>query len=313
MPVLFALNLGASTRCQIDASPSQGSIVRLPGNPIITPQTDPSIGTNINGPSLIRVPKWVNQPLGKYYLYFADHNGKYIRLAYSDRLEGPWKVYKPGTLQLSQSYFTDHIASPEAIIDGEHKQIRLYYHGLTPEERIQHTRVALSEDGINFAAIKEPVGKGSAYWRVFKYGDRWYALAMPGKLCRSKDGLAPFEPGPQLFATNPIQVHNAIDLHGNTMTVYYTRAGDTPERIFSSEVSLRPDWEQWKPTEPQERLAPELDWEGADLPLTTGKIGALEGRSRALRDPAIFKENGRTYLLYAIAGESGIGIAEIKR
>ena len=62
---------------------------RLPGNPIVTPESDPSIGTNINGPSLIKVPSWVVKPLGKYYLYFADHRGTYIRLAYSNSLSGP--------------------------------------------------------------------------------------------------------------------------------------------------------------------------------------------------------------------------------
>ena len=30
-----------------------------------------------------------------------------------------------------------------------------------------------------------------------------------------------------------------------------------------------------------------------------------------LRDPAIFEEDGRIYLLYAVAGESGIAIAEV--
>jgi len=30
-----------------------------------------------------------------------------------------------------------------------------------------------------------------------------------------------------------------------------------------------------------------------------------------LRDPAILEENGRVYLLYAVAGESGIAIAEL--
>ena len=30
-----------------------------------------------------------------------------------------------------------------------------------------------------------------------------------------------------------------------------------------------------------------------------------------LRDPAIFEEDGRVYLLYAVAGESGIAIAEL--
>jgi hypothetical protein len=35
------------------------------------------------------------------------------------------------------------------------------------------------------------------------------------------------------------------------------------------------------------------------------------GHVNQLRDPAIFEEDGRVYLLYAVAGESGIAIAEI--
>jgi hypothetical protein len=257
------------------------------------------------------VPGWIDKPLGKYYLYFADHNGKYIRLAYADRVEGPWTMHKPGTLQLSQSHFADHIASPEAIVnDAEHK-IRLYYHGLTREEGIQHTRVALSGDGIHFEAIREPVGKGSAYWRLFHYGEWWYALAMPGKLFRSKDGLTPFEPGPQLFTGTPSQVHSGLIVRGDTLHVFYTRAGDTPERIVYSQVKLGPDWTQWKPSAAQEILAPGEKWEGADLPLTAGKIGAVDKPIRALRDPALFEDSGKVYLLYAIAGESGIAVAEV--
>ena len=170
--------------------PTPIHVRRLPGNPIVTPKSDPSVGTNINGPSLIRVPAWIPKPLGKYYLYFADHNGKYIRLAYADRLEGPWKIYVPGTLQLAESYFSDHIASPDAIVDDAAHKIRLYYHGLTMAERMQHTRLALSGDGIHFKAVQEPVGRGSAYWRLFHYDGWWYALAMPGRLFRSRDGLA---------------------------------------------------------------------------------------------------------------------------
>ena len=71
------------------------------------------MGSNINGPSLIKVPEWVKNPLGKYYLYFADHKGKYIRLAYSDKLEGVWKIYTPGALKLEETYFDEHIASPD--------------------------------------------------------------------------------------------------------------------------------------------------------------------------------------------------------
>jgi hypothetical protein len=43
---------------------------------------------NINGPSLVHVPAWIERPLGKYYLYFAHHGGKDIRLAYADILAG---------------------------------------------------------------------------------------------------------------------------------------------------------------------------------------------------------------------------------
>ncbi len=61
---------------------------RLPTNPIIQPQMDGRMGDNVNGPSLIRVPDWLPNPLGKYSLYFAHHRGDYIRLAYADELGG---------------------------------------------------------------------------------------------------------------------------------------------------------------------------------------------------------------------------------
>ena len=79
-------------------------IHRFLDHPIIPPNLHPSIGENVQGPSLIRTPDWLPNRLGAYYLYFADHNGKYIRMAYADRPQGPWTIYKPGTLQLAQSY-----------------------------------------------------------------------------------------------------------------------------------------------------------------------------------------------------------------
>ena len=56
-------------------------VTRLTEGPIIGPDLHPSIGLNIQGPSLIRVPDWIDDSLGAYYLYFADHKGSYIRLA----------------------------------------------------------------------------------------------------------------------------------------------------------------------------------------------------------------------------------------
>jgi hypothetical protein len=39
--------------------------------------------------------------------------------------------------------------------------------------------------------------------------------------------------------------------------------------------------------------------------------GAIEVPANQLRDPAIFEEDGRVYLLYSVAGERGIGLVEV--
>jgi hypothetical protein len=84
---------------------------RVAGNPIISGELDPALSANsseggyvnIAGPSVIRVPDWIANPLGHYYLYFAHHKGNHIRLAYADSPTGPWTLYQPGVLSLAQS------------------------------------------------------------------------------------------------------------------------------------------------------------------------------------------------------------------
>src|ERR1044071_4584691 len=101
VPALIFVPLGFAFASNNNLS-SRIALRRFDENPMIRPQMLPGTdGNNINGPSLIRVPDWVTNRLGKYYLYFAHHNGKYIRLAYADHLEGPWKIYKPGVLPLT--------------------------------------------------------------------------------------------------------------------------------------------------------------------------------------------------------------------
>src|SRR5512136_199163 len=86
------------------------SVRRCDANPLIEFKTSTSLGDNINGPSVIRVPSWIKKPLGKYYMYFAHHGGKYIRLAYADTLQGPWRIYESGSLTLAQAKgFSGHI------------------------------------------------------------------------------------------------------------------------------------------------------------------------------------------------------------
>ena len=297
-------------------------IERLPGNPIIRPEMLPGRdGENINGPSLIRVPSWVKNPLGRYYLYFAHHNGKYIRLAYADRLEGPWKIHAPGVLHLTNAPgCRGHIASPDVIVDETRREIRLYFHGPARTEEGQKSFVALSPDGLAFKAGDEILGL--FYFRVFRHDGAWYALAKGGMLYRSTNGLTKFEPGPSVFPegeartgdlNGPGPRHVAVLPENGALWVYYSSIGDAPERIRRARLALTPNWREWKAAASEDVLRPERDWEGATLPVTMSKAGAVKGRENALRDPAIFVDtDGRRYLIYSVAGESGLAIAELK-
>ena len=316
-------------------------VIRLVDGPIVSPQTHHSIGHNIQGPSLIKVPDWVAAPLGRYYLYFADHKGSYIRLAYADEITGPWHIHPPGSLHLPESCFlteppdvsddelatiqiymnalgsslphdikteitTPHIASPDVHIDHPNKRIIMYFHGLDGLAT-QLTRVAFSSDGISFSARSEPLAR--PYLRVFDYDDIRYGIAMPGQVYRSSDGLGAFDEGPVLFERD--MRHMAVAVRGSTLHVLWTRVGDTPERILLSTVDLQRGWTEWLNEGEIEVLRPERSWEGADAPLEPSIRSVAYGYLNQLRDPALYVEDNRTYLLYVVAGESGIGIAQI--
>ena len=316
-------------------------VQRLLDGPIIYADLHPSIGRNIQGPSMIRAPDWIESRLGDYYLYFADHKGRYIRLAYADSLLGPWRIHPPGSLQLEGSCFlteppkvtpeqvaqfearlkqsgvvishdllseitTPHIASPDVHVDQPGRRIVMYFHGLDGVGT-QVTRVATSPNGIDFDAQPEILGR--PYMRAFEHDGMTYALAMPGQFYRSTDGMHGFAPGPILF--NPNMRHSAVIKRGGELWVFWTQVGEAPERILLSRIDLTDDWHSWKESSPVEILRPERSWEGADAPLVASVRSTAYGRVNQLRDPAIFEENGRVYLLYAIAGESGIAIAEL--
>jgi hypothetical protein len=287
---------------------------RLLNNPIIRPNMDDRMGDNINGPSLIKAPDWVTDRLGKYYLYFGHHDGRYIRIAYADELEGPWQIHSPGVLSLEDSHFEGHIASPDVHVDQENGQIRMYFHGSntvtgggTGKAGPQFTRVSSSRDGLNFTANSELLA--NPYLRAFQWNGDHYAIAMPGVFYRSEDGLTDFEEGPTLFTEN--MRHAAVIVNENVLQVFFTMAGDSPERIKLSTISLSDDWMNWTASEPIDVLSPEKPWEGSEIPQEPSRRGLVHGPVNQLRDPAIYKEDGRTCLLYSVSGESGIAIAEL--
>jgi hypothetical protein len=132
---------------------------------------------------------------------------------------------------------------------------------------------------------------------------------MPGTFLRSVDGLTEFEAGPQLFTGD--MRHSAVRVDGHRLNIFYSNAHDCPERILMSVIDLRPDWWQWRSDQPVTVLEPEMDYEGANCPLVASVRGSVHKRVRQLRDPAVYEENGSVYLLYAVAGESGIAIAQL--
>ncbi len=293
-------------------------IQRLPNNPIISPDTPgwdaDLVGTNINGPSLIRAPDWLANPLGRYYLYFAHHQGRSIRLAYADDLAGPWTIHTPGTLQLDQTPFAHHIASPDVHEDRANRRLIMYYHGCggveTPHDIEQPTMLADSSDGLTWTTRTEQLGE--SYFRVFTTGDGFtYAVAKGGRLYRSADGVSGFER--RRVTLDLSGRHWAVLVRAGTVHWFYSRWGDRPEHLVHAPMPLTDDWTAWRLTDRSSLLTPEHDWEGTDHPLEVSLPGSVHHPVHELRDPDIFEnpDDSLTYLAYSVAGEAGLSLARI--
>lgn len=292
-------------------TPASGDyrIRRLAGNPIVQPGIAADLGGNVMGPCLVRVPDWVAHPLGRYYLYFSAHSGPRIRLAYADDLHGPWRIHPEAVLEVPRppdgsgaSHW--NVAAPDVHVDPD--RLRMYFRSRGA------TFLAVSGDGLRFQPGEQAVGP--PYMRVFAHGGWHYAIAKPrgpgagGLLLRSRDGLAAFEPGPRIL---PRQRHVALLKRGDRLDIFYSRVADCPERILVSRMALAGDWRSWRPGRPEEVARPETDYEGAQLAPAPSRLGAARQRVCELRDPALIEEDGRLYMVYAVAGEAGLAIAEL--
>jgi hypothetical protein len=277
----------------LDRDPMPLVATRLLDEPIIRPHMDRRMGDNINGPALIRMPDWADGRLGRYHLYFSDHKGGYIRLAYADALTGTWRMHEPGVLDVADSLFATedppepppegrpawaekmeggylyaHIASPDIHIDHERRMFRMYYHGLLGNGD-QQTRLAISADGLSFAPLAPLLGP--PYFRSFVFEGYVYAITWGGELWRAVDWKAPFTKGPKLADYHPKGGvgagfrHGEVHRRGELLHLFYTRMGDRPERILHCTVDLRGDWMGWRASDPVTLLEPELPWEGAPI------------------------------------------------
>jgi len=327
-------------------APATGQVkaTRLTQNPLVTVTTSASLGSNVNGPTVIRVPDWVQRPLGRYYMYFANHMGEFIRLAYADAITGPWRIHEPGVLHVQDTAmfrpqpdpketladFYTHVASPEILIDTERRRLVMWFHGWwTKGERwpadpaqarawaqqngySQLTQVAESADGIRFEA--RPAITRAPYLRVFRRGGFFYGVSRLGRLSRAADPLASFALGPNPFRDGPYAGrirHVALLQRGNALHVFFTAIGDAPERVMWSTIDLTGDWTTWRGSAPIDVIQPERGYECTNLPNAPSESGDIAVPVRQIRDPFVFEEAGRSYLFYSICGEQGIAAAEI--
>ncbi len=184
---------------------------RLSDSPIITVDKSPRLQLlareeghiNINGPTMILVPDWVEQPLGKYYLYFSHHQGDFIRLAYADLPEGPWIVHEPGVLALEDSGFPVDslpVLAPEDGFAELWQNFSIYivrdavialYRALVIDQHARQERgVALSKD--NTAHIASPdivVDHDNQRILMFYHGQRDTLSQVTG-IASSTDGIS---------------------------------------------------------------------------------------------------------------------------
>lgn len=335
----------------IAPAPAAGVVAtRFAENPLVTVRSDPSVGDNVNGPSIIKVPGWVKNPLGKYYMYFAHHRGTHIRLAYADSLHGPWKVYVPGVLDVSATALFrpqpdppyeiygvyTHVASPEVFVDDVHRRVIMWVHGQFsdgkrwPDDPIeahawlrrngysQVTQATVSTDGLHFKT--QPAISPEPYLRVFQHGGEYYGIVRLGRLAHAADPLKPFEKGPDPFRDTPYSNkvrHVALLVDGDFLHIFLSVIGAAPESILHTTMSLAGDWKDWKVGPFDEVLKPEARYECPDWPVRESEVGEIYGAARQLRDPAIYIEKAasgrdRLTLFYTVCGEQGIAAADIE-
>lgn len=323
---------------------SRVTVTRLAQNPLITVQSSATLGGNVNGVTVIRVPPWVERPLGRYYMYFANHMGDFIRLAYADAVAGPWKIHEPGVLHARDTSmyrpqpdpketladFYTHVASPDIVIDHERRQFVMWFHGWwTNGERwpsdpaaarswaqanrySQLSQAAVSSDGLAFTA-RAPISR-QTYLRLFPHDNQFYAVSRLGQLSRSATAFGPFTNGPNPFTGGEYAGrirHVGLLRRGLTLYVFFTAIGDAPERVMLSTIALTGDWNGWGGSVPVEILRPAAAYECVDLPDAPSAAGDIDVPARQIRDPFVFEDAGRAYLFYSICGEQGIAAAEI--
>ena len=174
---------------------------------------------SINGPSMIYVPDGTPNKLADYYLYFADHGGDHIKMAYADSPTGPFTIYQPNTGVMSLNgpntipvpdtraivvnttqAVGDHIASPDVTFDPVAGRFNMTYHGYKYTRQpdgsynrgTQRTFAAYSSDGLSFNDNQYGSELSAPYLREFTYNGTKYGIKDNGVQSKPDDQDIPY-------------------------------------------------------------------------------------------------------------------------
>ncbi len=278
---------------------------------------------SICNPCIIRTPAWFKKKLGKYYLYFADHRGTFIKLLFSNDLNKNWKFLNKKILNIKSKSKLDaynHIASPEVFINNKEKKIYMFTHSHSRSKIGQWTYLSISNDGINFVKkFNNPLAP--FYFRLFKHKNNFYGIVKGGDLWRSKQINFKYKKYQNLITqkVSKTNLHNknksirhvGILKKKNYLHCVFSRIGDKPERIFYTKINLHKKFEKWKFQKIKELIRPIFAYEGSNIKLKKSKPGDAPKPENALRDPYLFSDKGKTYLIYCVKGEKNFAICEL--
>lgn len=114
-------------------------------------------------PSIVKTKGRIDNPLGRFYLYYAPHKHIATSMAYSDSMDGPWVEYKGNPVVEGPS-------APEVRWMEEYQKFFMWGH-----RKNSQTELWTSKDGIHFeydsVSVKaEVVGtRNATYNRVYEY------------------------------------------------------------------------------------------------------------------------------------------------
>jgi len=278
---------------------------------------DLSSNKNINGPTVIEytLPRLLGSKI--YIMYFASHKGRYIRTAWSRSPIGKFRTIPLVYILPIWNNFSerkDHVASPEVLTINKinylftHSPSRYFAPGR------QITYISRLYFGL-FCFSAKPT-KLPSYSRFFYYKDDLYAITNGADVFRfTVETLEPVKleadisklliPDSEDIA---IRVrHSQVVQYKDKMLCFFTRVGDSPERIFVAEMKFTS--EEIIFSQPMELLRPETDYEGIKIKAQPSRNGMAKTAQNAIRDPFVAKFGEQYFLYYATSGEKGIACA----